>query len=287
MAVGMNLRDLLVDAGIRPKHFDAGTQRLPCPQCDDRPRRGPREALALLIDAKGATWYCHRCGYNGPDGDIVVVDAPKTAPPKQQGFSDYAAGIWRSTIPITADTAAGRYLRQRRCALPPPDPTSHLRCIPSLKHPSGASFPALIGLVTHIHTKKPLGLHRTWLKPDGSGKADVEPNKAYLCSPLGDGVIRIWPDDSVERSLGIAEGIETALSLAHEFTPVWCCMDAGHLEAFPVLGGIEALTIGVDNDLRGIEAATKCAKEWLTAGREVYTIRAKQEGHDLNDARRP
>jgi putative DNA primase/helicase len=282
MALRMNLHDLLSKAGIQPKHLDAGHQRLPCPHCDDRPRKGPREALVLLIDSHGATWHCHRCGWEGPGHlDEPITDAPQQAPKKRLGFTDYAAEIWRESKQITSACTAARYLLGRRCLLPPRD--SDLRWHSSLKHPSGAHLPALVGLVTHVHTKQRLGLHRTWVKPDGSGKADVADPKRYLCSPLGDGVVRIFDDEWVTTGLGIAEGIETALSLAKEFTPVWCCLDAGHIAKFPVLAGIDALTIAMDHDDAGVHAAKHCARRWADAGREVTIVRSMYAGHDLND----
>jgi putative DNA primase/helicase len=87
----------------------------------------------------------------------------------------------------------------------------------------------------------------------------------------------------VTLGLGIAEGIETALSLAHAYAPGWATLDAGNLAAFPVLSGIECLTIAVDNDPAGIRAADECAERWHAAGREVRLVMAPQAGADLND----
>jgi hypothetical protein len=98
------------------------------------------------------------------------------------------------------------------------------------------------------------------------------------------GVIRLWPDDAVTHGLGIAEGIESALSAAHVFTPVWSCIDAGNLDQFPVLNGIESLTVFADRDDAGLKAARSCARRWQDAGREVVVL-APEEG-DANDLAR-
>ena len=82
--------------------------------------------------------------------------------------------------------------------------------------------------------------------------------------------------------LGVAEGIETALSLAHAFEPVWSVIDAGNLAALPVLGGVECLLIAADNDLAGIKAANECALRWNKEGVEVRITQQPQ--NDLNDA---
>jgi hypothetical protein len=96
------------------------------------------------------------------------------------------------------------------------------------------------------------------------------------------GVIRLWPDDWVSRGLAIAEGIETALSLARGFVPVWCCIDAGNLAAFPVLTGIESLTVAVDHDPAGLKAYASVAGRWRESGREVRRL-LSAAGQDFND----
>jgi putative DNA primase/helicase len=50
---------------------------------------------------------------------------------------------------------------------------------------------------------------------------------------------------------------------------VWACGGAGSLATFPVLGGIETLTIGADQDEPGLRAAEKLGGRWEDAGREV------------------
>lgn len=83
------------------------------------------------------------------------------------------------------------------------------------------------------------------------------------------GVVRLCGDDEVSAGLAIAEGIETAL--AAPFRPVWACLSAGGMAAFPVLAGIEALTIFADNDASGAgqRAANECAHRWHQRGIEV------------------
>ncbi|MGH9549628.1 MAG: toprim domain-containing protein, partial [Terriglobales bacterium] len=83
------------------------------------------------------------------------------------------------------------------------------------------------------------------------------------------GVVRLSPDEDIALGLGIAEGIEDALAvLISGWAPGWAATCAGAIERFPVLPGIEALTIFADNDKAGIAAAKACAERWH--GREVY-----------------
>jgi len=166
--------------------------------------------------------------------------------------------------------------------LPPAD--GDLRWHPALKHPpSGQLGPALVALVTDTVTRVPLTLHRTWIRADGR-KAAVEPPRMLLGGHRkAGGVVRLWPDDMVTRSLGVAEGIETALSLAQAFEPVWAALDAGNLGAMAALRGIESLVIAADHDEAGIRAAEDCARRWTEAGAVVKVVMPPRPRSDLND----
>jgi putative DNA primase/helicase len=190
--------------------------------------------------------------------------------------------FWRD-LPCVRGTAE-QYLAARECASPPED--GHLRSTEALRHPSGYMGPALVALVTDALTREPLTLHRTWIRADGR-KADVDPPRLLLGKHRkAGGVIRLWPDDAITAGLAIAEGIETALTVAHAYTPVWSTIDAGNMAAFPVLDGITELLIVADNDPAGLRAATQCAERWYRAGRRVRIAKSPIPGEDLNDLAR-
>ena len=86
--------------------------------------------------------------------------------------------------------------------------------------------------------------------------------------------------------LAIAEGIETALTVALAFKPVWSLIDAGNMGAFPVLEGIEELLIVADNDASGLKESEQCADRWYRAGRKVRIAKSPIPGEDLNDLSR-
>ena len=145
----------------------------------------------------------------------------------------------------------------------------------------------LVGLWREAVTNAARAIHRRPITPAGE-KADVW--KAL--GPTASCVIRLWPDELVSNSLVIGEGIETTLAAAtrieHRGTllrPAWAAGDAGHLKAFPVLPGIEAVTILVDNDESGCgqRAAAECARRWTAAGREVIQLTPRVVGSDFND----
>ena len=254
-----------------------GQHRRPCPQCD----RGPRDrALSIKIDGDGATFICHRCGYTGADNPTrdTYPRAPRQEPKADPlEWSAAAEAIWRRTQGLRR-TLGATYLQSRGCAMPPRD--SHLRFLPA----DGSYPPSLCAAVTDVLTAKPISLHFTRLAADGGGKAGGDCDRRLLKGHRkAGGCIRLWPDSDVHSGLAIAEGIETSLAAAHAFTPVWSCVDAGNMAAFPVLPGVESLTIFADNDPAGIRASAAVADRWAAAGREVRLVMPPTVGADVND----
>ncbi|TVQ41618.1 MAG: hypothetical protein EA356_00120, partial [Geminicoccaceae bacterium] len=127
--------------------------------------------------------------------------------------------IWASALPLSADAAEpGRvYLRSRGyygCDLKGLRDVRLHPCLPHFakraRRPTGR-FPALL-----VVFRNPLGqainLHQTWLRPDGSGKADLPSNKQFrrVSEPraLSGGALRLFP--LVGDTLAVTEGVETA-----------------------------------------------------------------------------
>lgn len=98
--------------------------------------------------------------------------------------------------------------------------------------------------------------------------------------------IKLSADENVAMGLAVGEGLETMLSATQlGFNPAWALGDAGNVRCFPVLPGIECLTVIVDNDESGIgqQAALECSMRWTDSGREVFRIVPDHGGDDLND----
>lgn len=262
--------------------YAIGEHRIECPNCG-RGGRDKTAGLTIKADGKGVL-HCFRCEHveshhpeRGAQPRVARIrSAHKPQMQKHERLSDRGQRLWSSCRPLGG--IALQYLQNRRCVIPPED--GDLRWHPSLKHPSGYTGPALVALITDVLTKEPLSLHRTWITP--TGKAKVAPPRLLLGNhQIKDGAIRLWPDEAVTTGLGLAEGIESALSLAHAMQPVWSTIDAGHLRAFPVLPGVECLTIAVDADLAGYKASSACGYRWREAGAEVRLLEPN-EG-DAND----
>jgi len=141
---------------------------------------------------------------------------------------------------------------------------------------------AMVALMTEPSTNWSCGIHRTFLLPDGTGKAAVNRVRQMLGAA---GIVRLSPDDEVILGLGIAEGIETSLAvMAAGWRPVWAAGSLDAIRRFPVLSGIESLTIFADPKPHEVAGARACAYRWAEAGREA-TVRIPRGG-DWNDALR-
>lgn len=270
------------EVGLSPRHDRIDIeQRLPCPHC----RRGERDAALSFrwIDGGGWVAHCHRCGWKAGQRSQDRPHAPIAPPAVSTHTSGLArpwARFWRDCRPIRG-TPAETYLRFRGCALPPVDGDLrfHARAFHWI---AKMRAPALVALATDVISRVDRTLHFTFLAADGRGKAQLDPPRLLLARHDKAGaVIRLWPDDAVTVALGVAEGIESALSLAHAGLPVWAAIDAGNLAELPVLDGIEELSVAVDRDTAGERAADALAHRYVTAGRRVRLVKPK--AGDLND----
>ncbi|WP_249156476.1 DUF7146 domain-containing protein [Bradyrhizobium japonicum] len=122
----------------------------------------------------------------------------------------------------------------------------------------------MVALMTDIVTNEPCGVHCTYLDRDG-GKIERK-----MRGRAAGAVVKLSDDTDVEYGLGIGEGLETCLATG--FAPIWACLSAGTMSAFPLLGGVECLTVFADNDASGagLAAAKTCAERWHAAEREVF-----------------
>ena len=196
--------------------------------------------------------------------------------PPDTSSTDRALALWRESGDPRG-TLASRYLASRNLTLP--TDCEALRFHPSC--PFGQErHPSMIGLYRGIFSNEPKAIHRTALTADGQ-KID----RKALGAKRGC-AIKLSPDDEVHYGLAIAEGIETALAgWLLGFRPVWAVGDAQEIATFPVLSGVDALTILVDNDKSGTgqDAARKCSERWTAAGREVFRVVPIQHGADMAD----
>jgi putative DNA primase/helicase len=272
-------------------------------------RFGRKGSLALdIAGPKAGCWYDHEIGVGGDLIDLIhrerggefldavryaenfigsmpvrPVSAPRAfAADKDDPISnrDRALQLWCEAEPI-ACTIAASYLARRKvldiaCTI---DGTV-LRFHPSCPFAENTRRPCLITLMRDVITNEPKAIQRTALTVHGE-----KIGRRTLGSKTG-AAIKITADEDVATGLAVGEGLETILSaMMRGFTPAWALGDTGNLGAFPILSGIEALTIIVDNDANeaGQAAALKCSRRWTAAGCEVRRVIPKRVGADFND----
>jgi len=211
---------------------------------------------------------------------------PKTfepLPPVPTGSPEAARRLWAMSQPIHG-TLAETYLRQRGI--------TDLRDCGSLRfHPhcwyrtdeddqpnTPNAFPALIAAVSNDDGTL-TGVHRTWLDPNGSGKAPVATPRRAMGNLLGNGV-RFGRAGPVMIA---GEGIETILSLRQIMPamPMIAGLSAGHLSALQLAPSLRRLYIARDNDPAGRHAADTLAERAIEAGIEPLMLTASLG--DFND----
>jgi putative DNA primase/helicase len=88
----------------------------------------------------------------------------------------------------------------------------------------------------------------------------------------------------VTGGLLAGEGVETVLSasLRFQFKPVWSLISTSGMRSFPLLSGVECVTVAVDNDKAGQEAAAELVQRYSAAGVEIITAKTNI-AKDFND----
>jgi putative DNA primase/helicase len=186
-----------------------------------------------------------------------------------------ASRIWRSALP-GGGTLTEVYLRSRNITLPVPPTLRFHHC---LKHPSGGTWPAMVGLVTQGIDGRPTGVHRTFLRHDGKGKAPTNPQKMMLGRCRGGGVQLSAPD----HLLMVGEGIETCLAaMLVTGNPTWAALSAPGMCTLGLPATVREVIVLADGDAPGEAAARDCAWRWKREGRCVRIARPPW-GMDFND----
>ncbi len=205
------------------------------------------------------------------------LSLPRTEPPvasrapAPRGSAEAARRLWAIARPI-AGTLAEAYLRNRGIV--------HLTSCEALRfhprcwyrpdgHAPTETWPAMIAAVTDL-SGAITGVHRTWIAPDGLGKAPIDTPRRAMGDLLGHAV-RFGAAGNV---LAAGEGIETMLSLrcALPAMPMAAALSANHLAALELAAGLRRLYIARDNDPAGRRAAGTLADRARGAGVEALTL---------------
>ncbi|WP_416914321.1 DUF7146 domain-containing protein [Seohaeicola sp.] len=247
--------------------------------------------MTLADGASGLLAHCKRAGCTFGDILTAASIAPGTfasrdpAKPLRREAEQSAEAakrarqaqtLWREAEPIRG-TVVETYLRGRGITC---DPPPVLRFHPEAWHgPTARRLPALVALVEGGQS---FAVHRTWLRADGSGKADVDPPKAMLGTVAG-GAVRLAVGSG---PLVVAEGIETALSLASDLlqspATVWAALSTSGIRGLQLPAQPGRLTIAPDGDEPGRTAAHALAERAHGFGWRVAFL-DPGDGRDWND----
>lgn len=264
----------------------------PCPVCQPERRRG-QNALTLAEQGGRLLLDCKKRSCDFRDllaalgvmpGAVAPLDPLAEARRRADELaeaekrSQWARRVWDDTLPIRG-TPAEAYLRGRAitCALP-----ASLRFAPSCWYSRELRLPAMVALVEGASG---FAVHRTYLRPDGSGKADVGRPKAML-GPVSGGAVRlVEPPQDECGALVVAEGTETALSLASGLlsapATIWAALSTSGLRSLRLPPQAGRLTVAADGDGAGRQAALELAKRAARDGWDMYLLPAP-EGQDWN-----
>ncbi len=124
-----------------------------------------------------------------------------------------------------------------------------------------------------------VAIHRTFLASDGHGLATRQPSRAAL-GLLGSGLVRLAPASEL---LGLAEGIETALSASALFgVPCWATLGTERFQRITLPASIDRIILFLDNDAAGRRAEVLARAHF----QQVAVIDARypeRPGADWND----
>lgn len=211
----------------------------------------------------------------------VLPDTPVARKAKAPGDRrNAAARLFAASVPV-AGMLADTYLRSR--GITQTGSNEALRFHPKCWHREDGQAkptprPALIAAATD-GAGVLQGIHRTWLAPDGRGKASVETPRRAMGHILGNAV-RLTPHDHI---LVVGEGIETMLSLSEVAPglPIWAALSSGHLGAVLLPEGLQRLYIAIDRDLAGQRAAERLSARATEVGIGCHVL--EPQLGDFND----
>jgi hypothetical protein len=135
-----------------------------------------------------------------------------------------------------------------------------------------------------------LGVHLTYLAPDGSGKYPFVDtlDQRESRGPIRGGAVRLAAHN-YGRELIVAEGIETALSCMTLFDrPAWAALSASGLKSLDLPNEIRRVIVAGDHDKNGVgqRAAVSAFYRFKAEGRAVRLVIPPEPGTDFNDVLR-
>lgn len=234
----------------------------PCPLCGGKDRfRWDNQ------DGRG-TYICNKCGagdgmalacaFTGkpfaevaPQIDrilgIVNHDARSRSIPNSDDNRSSLRALYTQSRPVEPGDVVDQYFTSRN--LDELIYPKALRYVDNLRDGEGGVHPCMIALVGRYGKPKFDTIHRTFLRRDGSGKAEIACPRKLMPGQVPDGASVMLSDWTESGPLGIAEGIETAMAASALFDiPVWAALSSSMMRKWLPPPGCEEIVIFGDND---------------------------------------
>jgi phage/plasmid primase-like uncharacterized protein len=152
-------------------------------------------------------------------------------------------------------------------------------------HRLGIRLPAMLAPVVDAAGEQ-IGVHLTYLRRDGAGKAALPKEFQRECrGALAGGAIRLIPFDPAAELI-VCEGIETGLAASELFAlPCWSAVYAAGLRSLVLPPDVRRVVICADNDTSGISQRNALAAydRWTAEGRSARIKTPPAVGTDFND----
>lgn len=202
---------------------------------------------------------------------------PLPEQPRQEAADRNACRLWRGAGPLSG-TPADLYLKKRGLTQCSSDLRFHPR---TPLGPRGAVrfLPAMLAAVrTDLGV---IAVHRTFLDNRTARLASFDRPKRALGS-LQNGAVRLAGPQA--GRLGLAEGIETALSAMQLFgVPCWATLGNERFGLVTIPQSVCELHLFVDNDAGGDLAEERANEAYACDGRRIVATRPANLDEDWND----
>jgi putative DNA primase/helicase len=282
---------LLPQLGIDAKYLDGNHHPCPCSgQGDDRFRfsnkNGRGNFFCACNDGKSDGFKLLECKH-GVDFkaaakmvEEIIGEVAEDGPTQERTREDalrHLRAVQRQVEACGSRDHVERYLAGRGLVAVPPTLRQARINYGLRKIGITEDFDAMVAKVVSADGT-PSTMHLTYLR-DGQ-KAAIERDRVVMTpsTPMAGGAVRLMPMRRGE--LGVAEGIETALSAHALFgVPVWATLNAQMLEAFQPPQGCTLLHIYGDHDenftgqAAAYALAKRCALKWQVPCRVHIPLR--------------